>query len=286
MTDNLSVRKRSKGILAKKLMFTVLLIIVACLVILPFFWMISTSLKSNVEVFRMPPKWIPNSPDWGNYLHVLFGVPFLTYLKNTVIITFLNIIGTVLSCSLVAYGLARIEFKGRKLMFYLIISTMMIPPQVYIIPQFILFKEIGWINTFKPLIVPEWFAASAFNIFLLRQFFMSIPRDLDEAAMIDGCSRFRIYWNIILPNSKPALATITIFAFMYNWNEFLKPLIFINSDALKPLATGITIFKHQHSWEWNYVMGASVLMILPCLLLFFFAQRYFIQGISVTGTKG
>jgi multiple sugar transport system permease protein len=262
----------------------IILIIFSIVMILPFFWMLSTSLKTNTEVFRFPPQWIPNPIMWENYKHVVFDVPFLTFLKNTSIVTFANIIGTLLSSSLVAFGLARIEFKGRTIIFYLIISTMMIPPQVTIIPQFILFKELNWINSLKPLIIPEWFG-SAFNIFLLRQFFLGIPKELDEAAMIDGCSKFKIYWRIILPLSKPALTAIAIFAFLYNWNDFLRPLIFINDEHLKTLAVGITSFKGMYTWQWNYVMGASVLMILPCLVLFFVFQKYFIQGITVTGMK-
>ncbi|CAH1216287.1 L-arabinose transport system permease protein AraQ [Paenibacillus plantiphilus] len=282
-----SSRKGRTGVKrdASKLIWYALLIFFSLVAIVPILWMVSSSLKTNLGVFMVPAKWIPEDPQWSNYLHVFTDIPFFTYFKNTAIITVLGIVGTVISSSLVAYGLSRIKFKGSNIIFYLIIATMMIPPQVTIVPQFLIFKQLGWIDSLKPLIVPEWFG-SPYNIFLLRQFFIGIPKSLDEAAMIDGAGLFRIYWRIILPLSKPVLAAISIFAFMFFWNDFFKPLIFINDDSLKTLTLGIMDFKSSFNIiQWNYLMAASALILLPCVLLFFFAQRYFIKGISVSGLK-
>jgi len=261
------------------------LIFSSFIALLPIIWMISSSLKSNIGIFELPPRWIPTEPQWGNYWHVLTAIPLLTYTKNTLIVTFSGIVGTVISSTLVAFGLARIRFKGSEIVFYLIIATMMIPQQVTIVPQFLLFKQLGWIDSLKPLIIPEWFG-SPYNIFLFRQFFVSIPKVLDEAAMIDGYGLLRIYWKIILPLSKPIITAVAIFAFIFFWNDFFRPLIFINQDSLKTLTLGIQDFRSAFNViQWNYLMAASTLMLVPCVVLFFAAQRYFIQGISVSGIK-
>ncbi len=256
---------------------------------IPFGWMISTSLKTLQEAFAFPPTWIPNPIRWRNYPDSWNYMPFTLYLKNTVIITASSMLGQVTSASLVAYAFARMRAPGRDLLFMLVLSTMMLPAQVTMIPRFILFKYLGWFNTFKPLIVPFYFGGGPFAIFLLRQFYMTLPLELDDAATIDGCSRFGIFWRIILPLSKPALGTIAIFAFFWRWNDFMNPLIYLRSQHLRTLALGLTYFRDetgQTMIPWNLLMAVSLLVALPCLLVFFFFQRVFVQGIALTGIKG
>jgi ABC-type glycerol-3-phosphate transport system permease component len=256
---------------------------------IPFGWMISTSLKTLQEAFAFPPTWIPNPIRWRNYPDSWNYMPFTLYLRNTVIITASSMLGQVTSASLVAYAFARMRAPGRDLLFMLVLSTMMLPAQVTMIPRFILFKYLGWFNTFKPLIVPFYFGGGPFAIFLLRQFYMTLPLELDDAATIDGCSRFGIFWRIILPLSKPALGTIAIFAFFWRWNDFMDPLIYLRSQHLRTLALGLTYFRDetgQTMIPWNLLMAVSLLIALPCLLVFFFFQRVFVQGIALTGIKG
>ena len=256
---------------------------------IPFGWMISTSLKTLQEAFAFPPTWIPNPIRWRNYPDSWNYMPFTLYLRNTVIITATSMIGQVASASLVAYAFARMRAPGRDLLFMIVLGTMMLPAQVTMIPRFILFKYLGWFNTFKPLIVPFYFGGGAFAIFLLRQFYMTLPLELDDAATIDGCGRFGIFWRIILPLSKPALGTIAIFAFFWRWNDLMGPLIYLRSHNLRTLALGLTYFRDetgQTMVPWNLLMAVSLLVALPCLLVFFFFQRSFVQGIALTGIKG
>ncbi|MBD3921060.1 carbohydrate ABC transporter permease [Paenibacillus sp. PR3] len=275
---------RNQRIINNTLIYAIL-IIASIVAIVPILWMLSSSLKTGIDIYMLPPEWIPSKPQWGNFHEVLTRVPFFTYMKNTVLVTGLGIIGTVLSSTLVAYGLARINFRGSNIVFMLILATMMIPPQVTIVPQFLLFRELGWNNTLAPLIVPEWFG-SPYNIFLLRQFFVALPRSLDEAAMLDGLSVYKIFWKVTLPLSKPVITTVSITAFMFFWNDFFKPLIFISDDSIKTLTLGILEFKNSFNViEWNYLMAAAMLMLIPCVVLFFVAQRYFVEGISVSGMK-
>lgn len=258
----------------------------AILFILPFIWMISTSLKDSTAVFTFPPKWIPQPIQWSNYPDSWTLLPFTRFLINTCIITFSCIIGQAVSASLVAYGFARMEFKGNRVLFIILISTMMLPGQVTMIPSFLIFKALHWINTFKPLIVPAFFGGGAFFIFLLRQFFLTIPRDLDEAATIDGCNKFDIFWRIMLPLSKPALATVVVFSFIGHWNDFMGPLIYLNSEQNYTLAVGLNLFQGYHQTSYNLLMAASLIVLMPVLIIFFLAQRYFIEGITLTGIKG
>lgn len=253
--------------------------------LLPLLWMFSTSLKPDNEVFEYPPRFLPSSWDWENYYLGWSALPFNTYLRNTVIVTFSNVLGNLISCSLPAYGFARLRARGSSFLFMLVLATMMIPFQVTLIPNFILFKTLGWTDSLLPITVPAWFGWP-FSIFLLRQFFMGLPRELDDAARIDGCSYFRIYWNIILPLSKPALATIAIFGFIGNWNNFLGPLIYINKQDLYTLALGLNLFRGQYVTYYNQLMAVSLLALAPILIVFFFTQRTFIQGIALTGIKG
>jgi ABC-type glycerol-3-phosphate transport system permease component len=251
---------------------------------IPLLWTVSTSLKSPAEVFIFPPTWIPSEIRWGNYVEAVTAIPFFQYLYNTLFITVLSIIGKVISVTLVAFAFARLRWWGRDFMFLVMLSTMMLPPHVTLIPQFILFKELNWINTYLPLIVPDFFGGPWLT-FLVRQFFMTLPRDLDDAARIDGCSSWGVYWRIILPQATPAIVIVIIFVFNNTWNEFLLPLIYLHSQDKFTLALGLRMFQGEASTSWHLLMAASLLTMLPVLLLFFSAQRYFIQGIVFTGVK-
>lgn len=257
----------------------------------PFFYTITSSLKASSELYVFPPQLLPAVPQWGNYLKVFELQPFyMRWFSNTVLVTILGTAGITLSASLVAYSFARFKFRGRNLLFVLTLSTMMMPAQVTLIPQFILFSKIGWLDTLYPLWVPLWFGGGAFYIFLMRQFVMSLPKDLDEAAYIDGASRWRIWWAILFPLCKPVLATAAIIAFMAEWNRFMEPLVFLISPANYTLSVGLSFFKinadtTQAPTE-HYLMAASLMMIAPTLIVFFSAQKYFVRGIVMTGLKG
>jgi len=253
---------------------------------MPFAWMVSTSLKPLNETMVLPPKWLPSEPQWQNYPDAMRAMgPFWLYARNSLLLALLNVVGTVASSALVAYGFSRIEWRGRDSVFLLLLATMMIPFPVVMVPLYTLFRELGWIGTFKPLWVPA-FLAGAFNVFLLRQFFLGIPKDLTEAARLDGCSEFRIFWQIILPLAKPALLTVALFQFMATWNDFLGPLIFLVRQEQFTLALGLQNFQSmQGGTAWHWLMAASTLVVLPVVVLFFLTQRTFIRGISTTGFK-
>lgn len=258
------------------------------LMLLPFVWLVSSSLKGPAEIFVIPPEWIPNPVRWGNYGDVMSALPFLRYLRNTLIITVGAVTGQVLTSALCAFAFARLRWPGRDVVFAVIIATIMVPYTVTLIPTFILFKSLGWLDTFLPLIVPYWFAgSSAFFIFLLRQFFRTIPMELDDAARIDGAGSWVIFTKIILPLSRPALAVVTVFSFLSHWNDFFGPLVYLSSDENWTLALGLSALQ---GLQWgrdmtHLVMAVSVIMITPIIVLFFFAQRTFIQGIVLTGIK-
>jgi len=263
-----------------------LLVGATIVLILPFLWIISTSLKGSESIFAVPPQWIPKDLHWDNYAKVFSKMPFFIYLKNSVFISVLTISGTLLSSSLVAYAFACLKWPGRDWLFVFVLGTMMLPAQVTMIPVFVLYKQFGWLNTFKPLIVPAFFGGGAFNIFLLRQFFLTIPKELFEAARLDGCSEFKIYWKIVLPLAKPALATVAILTFMMTWNDFLGPLIYLSDKLKGTLALGLAMFVGQYQTEWGVLMAASVLVMLPVIVLFFLFQKYFIRGFMMSGIKG
>jgi multiple sugar transport system permease protein len=252
---------------------------------LPFIWLISTSFKVPSKIFVFPPEFIPYPVTKLNYTLGLKTIPFLPYLRNTLIICFSSVIGTVISSSLVAYGLSRIEWRGKNSLFMVILSTMMLPYQVIMVPMFAIFVWLGWIDTYLPLIVPT-FLGNAFFIFLLRQFFMTIPKDLTEAAKIDGCSEFQIYQKVILPLAKPALATVGLFTFLNSWNDFLGPLIYIFDERGYTLSLGLAMFMGQYGSYWGRLMAVSVVVTVPIVILFFFTQKTFIQGITMSGIKG
>jgi len=271
---------------------TILILIVipgAILFLAPFFWMVSTSLKDPKMVFLMPPQWIPNPIHWDNYYRAMTRLPFEHYAFNTVEITVLCLIGHLITASMVAYGFARLRFPGRDVLFILLISTIMLPSQVTLIPTFLIFHALGWVDTFKPLIVPDWLGGVPFTVFLLRQFIATIPLELDEAAKIEGASYFDIYRLIILPLIKPALAAVSIFVFLWNWNDFFYAVIYINTQANWTLQLALNAIRRNKNdvyfVEMEIIMAASIVVMLPCLIIFFAAQRFFIQGIVFTGVK-
>ncbi len=254
---------------------------------LPFLWAISTSLKSTAQIYVVPPEWLPNPILWRNYFDALTKVPFLSYILNTLKIALPTVVGAVISSALVAYGFARVRWKFRDAFFLICISTMIIPYQVTMIPLFITFSKLDWVNTYYPMIVPSFFGIPYF-IFVLRQFFMTIPQELSDAARVDGCSEWLILTKIILPLSKPALAVVALFQFMWTWNDYLGPLLYLNREELFTVALGLSRYQGG-GWSqasWSLLMAASVVSILPILILFFFTQRTFIEGITLTGIKG
>ena len=265
------------------------LLMLSALFIVPLLWMLSVSLHDAQGVFAQPFEWLPAEPRWVNYSDALSAIPFGRYLLNTTIITGSVLFLTLLSCSLVAYGFARLRFYGRDALFAVCLSTMMLPGQVTMIPLYMGYASLGWIDTYLPLIVPSMFG-SPFYIFLLRQFFLSIPREYDEAAMLDGAGRLRIYWSIVLPLARPALATVALFCFIGTWNDFFGPLIYLNTPEKATLTLGLNMLKSQiigsGTVQWHILMAASVLVMLPNILVFFFAQKHFIRGIQVGGLRG
>jgi ABC-type glycerol-3-phosphate transport system permease component len=262
-----------------------ILLFIALLMLLPFAWLVSSSLKTQNNVFEYPPQWIPYPMQFQNYADALTYKPFGLYFRNTLIIVLLNVTAVVTSSSLCAYGFARIRFRGREFWFGIVIATILLPNVILLVPQFIIFTHLGWVDTFLPLTVPMFFGGGAFNIFLLRQFFRTIPEELADAARIDGCSEFGIYWRIMLPLSRPALITVGIFTFLTSWNDLLNQIIYLRTPDNYTLAVGLALFRSVLNTRWELLMAASTATILPIVILFFFAQRYFIQGIVMTGLK-
>lgn len=269
-----------------KLVVYILLILGSLLVMLPFFWMISTSLKRPGTEFTFPIEWIPRPPHWSNYPTGWTVLPFSQWAVNTVLITLAATLGNLISCALVGFGFARIQFPGRDMLFLLVLATMMLPYPSVMVPLFILYKSFGWIDTFLPLTVPTFFGVSAFYIFILRQFFRTLPTELDDAARVDGCSTLGIFRHIALPSIRPALGIIFVFSFMANWNDFLGPLIYLSSNDNFTLALGLRFFQAQFRVEWTLLMATSLIVLAPCIVLFFIAQKYYIQGIVISGIKG
>ena len=261
------------------------LLLGAVLVFFPFAWTISTSLKTEQQTLEYPPTWVPDPVQWENYPDALTARPFGRYYVNTTIITVLSVIGQVMSSAVVAYGFARFRFPGRGFIFLVLLSTLMIPFHMLIIPRFILFKYLGWLDTFLPLIVPNFFGG-AFSIFLLRQYFLTIPLDLDEAAKMDGANSFQIFLRIILPLARPALGAVAVFEFVSTWNDFLGPLIYLSSDRNYTVSIGLAAFRNDYFTAWHLFMAASAVAMLAPLVVFFLAQKYFISGVALTGSGG
>ncbi|GHU24032.1 sugar ABC transporter permease [Spirochaetia bacterium] len=262
-----------------------ILIVLSFSFIVPFFWLLSCSFKQPSELFEVPIKWFPRKIQFANYVRMFTYFPFVRYLRNTLIIVFFNILGSVLSGALISYGFACLNWKGRDKVFIIVLITMILPFQVIMVPLFLLFQKIRWIGTFLPLTVTCFFG-NPFYIFLMRQFFLGLPKELNQAAKIDGANEFRIFWQIALPLSRPVLATVAIFAFLRSWNDFIGPLIFLASDKLYTLSIGAQMIRSRLQPNWELLMPLGVIMVLPVLLIFFFMQKYFIQGIAMSGIKG
>ncbi len=258
---------------------------VSVIYIFPFYWMVATSLKSDQEVFQWPPAWIPAVLHWENYPAALQYIPFWLYMKNTFVIAILSVIGTIASCTLIAYGFARLRWPGRDVVFIAYLSTLMLPFQVTMIPLYIVFRHLGWVGSYLPLVVPTFFG-SPFYVFLLRQFYMTIPNELSDAARIDGCGELGIFWRIMIPLTKPALFTVALFTFLSQYSAFLGPLIYLTNQDQWTISLGLQLFKNMYGLQWQKMMAASTLTMLPPLVLFFFTQRTFVEGITLTGIKG
>lgn len=261
------------------------LITLSLIFLIPLYWLVSSSLKTDAQVHAWPPVWVPNPITTENYVKGLQFIPFPRMLANTLVIALLSVVGTVLSCSVVAYSLTAMRWKGRDALFYLLLATMMLPGQVTMVPLFVLFAKMGWVDTFAPLTVPHFFGG-AFAIFLMRQFFLSIPRDLSEAARIDGCGPWGVYARIVMPLSKPVVATVALFTFLGAWNDYLGPLIYLANPENFTLSLGLAMFNSQYGSFPGQLMAVTTVMTLPILVLFFLTQRTFIQGMTSSGIKG
>lgn len=263
-----------------------LLLAGSVLMMMPLIWMLSSSLKLETRVFEYPPRLIPEPVRFANYVDALTYKPFHLYLRNTLFLVTMNEIAVLFTASFCAYGFARIDFKGRDFWFTVLLAVMMLPGIVLMVPSFVIFSRLHWIDTFLPLIIPPFFGGGAFNIFLLRQFFRSIPEDLADCARIDGCNEFGIYARVMLPLAKPALTTVAIFTFIGAWNNFMGPLLYFNSSENYTVSIGLAMFRSVMRTRWDLLMAASAAMTLPMIIVFFAAQRYFVQGIVLTGLKG
>ncbi|MCI0356324.1 MAG: carbohydrate ABC transporter permease, partial [Acidobacteria bacterium] len=261
-----------------------LLVLAAVVALVPFAWVLSLSLKTQAQAFLYPPTLIPDPATLQNYANAIFGpLPFTTFFRNTLIIAILVIVGDLLSCSLIAYGFARFRFPGRDLLFLVLLSTLMVPFIVRLVPLFVMFQQVGWINTFLPLVVPAFFGTPLF-IFLMRQFFLTIPGELVDAAKIDGANELQVWWRIMVPLSKPVMAAVSIFAFQATWNDFLAPLVFLQKSEVKTVILGLYAFLGLQP-DYPTLMAAAVTSILPMVAIFFLFQNFFVRGITVTGLK-
>ncbi len=277
---------RTARAIARSAVFYVLMVALAIAFVLPLIWMVSTSLKDDVQTYHVPPIWVPWPMRFANYPEALRAQPFGLFFVNSFRYAILTVVGQVIACSLAAYGFGRLRWKGRDVLFAICLATMMIPYQVTMVPLFITFKHLGWINSYKPLIVPAFFG-SAYFIFLLRQFFLTIPQELSEAARIDGTTELGILLRIILPLAKPALAVVGLFQFMGAWDNYLGPLIYINDQKMYPVALGLQLFKSNfvEKLAWPYLMAATTVTIVPVVVLFYVTQKTLVEGISITGIK-
>jgi multiple sugar transport system permease protein len=254
--------------------------------ILPLLYMVSTSIKPDGSEFEFPIRWIPDRIAWENYVRSFTQVKTLTFLKNTLVVSLVSLIGEILTASLAAYGFARLRFPGRNALFVLMLSTLMLPYIVTLIPLFVLFRSLGWINTLLPLTVPAFFGGHPLYIFLLRQTYLGLPRELDEAARIDGAGFFRTWWSVLLPLTRPVLATVVILSLVFHWNDFVAPLVYLNSQDNFTLALGVRLFRDQYRTFFNLTMAFSTMMSLPIILVFFLFQKHFVRGIAMSGLTG
>lgn len=284
-STSLMVRLRSGQMWGRAIIWLFLLA-GSVLMLMPFLWMVSSSLKLETRVFEFPPQIIPNPARFMNYVDALIYKPFHLYLRNTMVIVILNEIAILLSASYCAYGFARVRFPGRDFWFAIVLATMMLPSVVTMVPTFVIFSRLKWLDTYLPLTFPYFFGGEAFNIFLLRQFFRSIPEELADAARIDGCTEHQIYWSLFLPLAKPALTTVAIFTFLNAWNDFMGPLLYLNTPENFTVSLGLATFRSVMRTRWDLLMAATTAMTLPVIILFFAGQRYFVKGVVLTGLKG
>lgn len=275
-----NVHKNTPG---KAAVIYIVLIIGAILMVVPFIWMFLTSVKTLGESTAVPPVIIPETFQWSNYAEVFVNLPFYTFYWNTIITTIFKTIGQLVICSLAAYAFARLQFPGRNLFFLLALSVLMVPGQVFLIPQYMIMKNLGWLNSLQALIVPGLF--SAFGTFLLRQFFMTLPKELEESAKLDGCNTFRIYWQIMLPLAKPGLVALAIFTILWSWNDLMWPLIVNTSPDKMVLSAGLASLQGEHGTNYTILMAGSLLAIWPMIVIFLIFQKSFIEGIALTGSK-
>ena len=278
--SSMRTKKRVNAIL-----LYVVLILIALAFLLPLYWVVVTSLKTEGDVMRMPPEFFPTVLHWENYVELMSRFNFALYAFNSLKVSVLGVIGALFSCSMAAYVFARMDFPGKNILFALLMSTMMLPSQVTLIPQFLIFSRLGLMNTHVALFLPD-FLAKAFGVFLLRQYFMTVPKELEEAARIDGCGTFRVYWQICLPLAKPTLATLAIFTFMDNWNDLLRPVIYLNEDAKRTITVGMALLESPTTTTWTLMMCGAVVSIIPLLIVYLFAQKYFVEGTATSGLKG
>lgn len=279
-----SSQSLKRSILIRKTVSYVVLTLGALIMIMPFLWSISTSLKLPSEVFAWPPQWIPAPPRFDAYLEVFRGISFGKNLSNTFVISIMVSVGQLITCSMAGYAFAKLRFPGRNTLFLAYLATMMVPGIVIIIPNFVVMRHLGWLDSHKALIIPA--LTSAYGTFLMRQFFLTFPTELEDAAKLDGCNPITFYWHILLPNSKPILATLGVLTFQNIWNDFLWPLIILSSQEKRTLQVGLSYLQNANYADWTLLMAGSVITVLPLIVLFFFAQRYFIQSIKLSGLKG
>ncbi|SDS41316.1 carbohydrate ABC transporter permease [Microlunatus soli] len=280
-------RRGGRSAVGRVLLWAVL-IFGAIAMIIPFVWLVRSALMTNNQIFVSPPEWWPRPFAWDNFSGALTAQPFALYLLNTMIIEVVVVTGTVLTCAITAFSFARLRWRGRNVVFAILLTSVMLPYAVTLIPTFIMWSELSALNTFLPLTVPAWFAGAGggvFNIFLMRQFFLTIPFELDEAAYIDGASPWRVFWTIIMPLSKPVVVVVVIFTFIGVWNDFLGPLLYLSDDNKFTLALGLASFQGNYTAQWGFLMAASTVIILPIIILFFVLQRYFVEGVTLTGMK-
>jgi ABC-type glycerol-3-phosphate transport system permease component len=284
-TDTLALPRSTRALrLGRRVPLYAFVVATSLIYTVPFLWMLRTSLLPAELVFAEPPVWIPPAPAWSNYTALFDMEPFAAWLRNSILTTVLGVLGNTITGYIVAFGFARTSFPGRDRLFYLVLATMMIPFHITLIPQYLLFLKVGWLDTLLPLIVPNLFG-KAFLIFILRQFLLTLPRELDEAAEVDGANLWQIMTRVILPQSGPAIATVAVFSFIDHWNEFLRPLVFIQHPETQTLAVGIRWFLTRHGAEFHMLMASSVLVLAPIIIAFFLAQKHFVRGIALTGLK-
>lgn len=288
--ENHKKKKTIKGFFKKyykEILIHIVLISVGILFFFPFLWMVSTALKTPQELIIVPPKMFPKTPQWSNFVDAVTTVPFFLYLKNSLIIVSLSILGALFSSTITAYAFAKLRWPSRDIWFMIMLGTMMIPMQIILIPMFVMYSKFGWLDTYLPLVLPMYFGGGqAFYIFLLKQFFKGIPNELTESAVVDGANHFLIFWKIMLPLSKPAVLTVGLFTFMSSWNDFFGPLIFISSPEKSTLALGLRAFQSQFGGQFNLMLAASIIVMTPTIIIFLLAQKQFIEGIKFSGIKG